>query len=334
MRARFYLLIPAVLAAFLAGAPGLPQDTAAPVTKKLSRAEFDALFTSISNWGRWGEADQLGALNLITPLKRRQAAAMVQDGVSVSLAHPAIKQQVDGSSAFVHRMVTLPKLGGDMTSAGDEFSVQYHGFTQTHLDGLCDLAYRGKMYNGFAEDEITAHGARKLGIETFRNGIFTRCHLMDIPRLHGIAFLEPGRAIYPEDLEAWERKAAIKLESGDAVLIRTGRWARRQQQGPWEIMKGSAGLHALCLSWLKKRDVAVVGSDLALDVLPSGVEGIELPVHWGTIVGLGVPILDNCDLEALSEAAASRGRWSFLLTVAPLVVEGGTGSPANPLATF
>jgi hypothetical protein len=80
--------------------------------------------------------------------------------------------------------------------------------------------------------------------------------------------------------------------------------------------------------------VAVVGSDLALDVLPSGVEGVALPVHCVTVVAMGVPILDNCDLEAVSEAAAARKRWSFLLTVAPLTVEGGTGSPVNPLATF
>jgi kynurenine formamidase len=98
---------------------------------------------------------------------------------------------------------------------------------------------------------------------------------MATPRLLGVEYLEGGRPIYPEDLEAWERKAGIKVESGDAVLIRTGRWARRQREGPWDIMKGSAGLHASCLPWLKNRDAAVVGSDLALDA-PSGVEGVEL----------------------------------------------------------
>jgi kynurenine formamidase len=157
---------------------------------------------------------------------------------------------------------------------------------------------------------------------------------MDIPRLKGVPYLGSGGPIYPADLEAWERKAGVTVESGDAVLIRTGRWARRRQEGPWDILKGSAGLHASCLPWLKKRDVAVVGSDLALDVLPSGVEGVELPVHWVTVVAMGVPILDNCDLEAVGEAAAARRRWAFLLTVAPLAVEGGTGSPVNPLATF
>ncbi|MFI5458349.1 MAG: cyclase family protein [Isosphaerales bacterium] len=323
-----------VLTALAAVAPAPPAGAPGQGLKKLTRADFDTLMTTLSNWGRWGKDDQRGALNLITPEKRKQAAALVREGVSFSLARLAIKEPVDGSPAFNHKMVVLPQRGQDIGSAGDEYSVRYHGFTQTHLDGLCHLAYRGKMYNGFSQDEVTARGAHKLGIETYRSGIFTRCLLMDIPGLYGVPYLEGGRAIYPEDLEAWERKAGVKVESGDAVLIRTGRWARRQQEGPWEIMKGSAGLHALCLPWLKKRDVAVVGSDLALDVLPSGVEGVELPVHWVTVVAMGVPILDNCDLEALSEATNARQRWSFLLTVAPLAVEGGTGSPVNPLATF
>jgi len=99
-------------------------------------------------------------------------------------------------------------------------------------------------------------------------------------------------------------------------------------------MDGSAGLHASCLPWLKKRDVAVVGSDLATDVMPSQVKGIVLPVHLVLIVGMGVPILDNLDLEAAAEVAAEQKRWEFLLTVAPLAVEGGTGSPVNPIAVF
>ena len=323
-----------VLAALAGVAPAPPGGATGQDLKKLTRGEFDTLMTSLSNWGRWGKDDQMGALNLINPEKRKQAAALVKEGVSVSLARLAIKEPMDDSPAFKHQMVQLPERGQDIASAADEYSVRYHGFTQTHLDALCHLAYRGKLYNGFSQDELTGGGARKLGIEAYRMGIFTRCLLMDIPRLHGVRYLEGGRAIYPEDLEAWERKAGIKVESGDAVLIRTGRWTRRRQEGPWDIMKGSAGLHALCLPWLKKRDVAVVGSDLALDVLPSGVEGVALPVHWGSIVAMGVPILDNCDLEALSEAASTRQRWSFLLTVAPLAVEGGTGSPVNPLATF
>jgi kynurenine formamidase len=299
----------------------------------LTKADIDEMMTSLSNWGRWGKDDQRGTLNLITAEKRKQAAALVKEGVTVSLAHPVIKQDVDSSTAFVHRMV-VPKPEQEIAYASDEYSVSYHGFTQTHLDGLCHLIYKGKMYNGFSLKDLTAKGADKLGVENFKTGIVGRGVLMDMPRHFGVRFLEGKRAIYPEDLDAWEQKAGVKVESGDVVLIRTGRWTRRETEGPWNVMTASAGLHASCLPWLKKRDVAVIGSDLALDVLPSGVPGFDQPVHWVSIVAMGMPILDNCDFETLSEEANARKRWHFLLTVAPLVVEGGTGSPVNPLATF
>jgi kynurenine formamidase len=300
---------------------------------KLTRADIDAMMKELSNWGRWGKDDQLGALNLVTPAKRKQAAALVQDGVTVSLAHSAVTERRDGSPPFVLKMTVLPKESDEITGALDEFSVQYHGFTQTHLDALCHLIYKGQMYNGFSQKEVTARGAGKLAVARMQNGIFTRCVLVDVPRLLDVRYLKGGHALYPKDLEAWEKKAGVRVESGDCVLIRTGSWARRRDES-WEIMKGSAGLHASCLPWLKKRDVAVVGSDLALDVMPSGVAGFELPVHWVCGVAMGTPILDNCDLEKVSEEANARKRWAFLLTVAPLVVEGGTGSPVNPLATF
>jgi kynurenine formamidase len=303
-------------------------------SKHLTKADIEGMMKSLSNWGRWGKDDQRGALNLITKKKRRQAAALVKEGVIISLARTAIKESLDDSPAFVHRMVTLPKEGQEIASAADEYSVRYHGFTQTHLDGLCHLLYKGKMYNGFSQKELTAKGAGKLGVENIKQGIFTRCVLMDMPRLFGVRYLEAKRAIYPKDLEAWERKAGVQVESGDALLVRTGRWSRRKLEGAWSVMKGSAGLHASCLPWLKKRNVAVVGSDLALDVLPSGVEGFELPVHWVCGVALGTPILDNCDLEKVSEAANASKRWVFVLTVAPLAVQGGTGSPVNPLAIY
>jgi kynurenine formamidase len=318
------------LGAFPIGSAG--QDR--PAGGKLTKADIDRMMTELSNWGRWGTDDQRGALNLITPTTRKEEAALVREGVTISLARRVIKEGLDDSPAFVHRMVALPKEGQEIASAADEYSVRYHGFTQTHLDGLCHLIYKGKMYNGFSQKELSARGAGKLGVENIQTGIFTRGVLMDMPRHFSVRYLEGVRAIKPEDLEAWERKAGVRVGSGDAILIRTGRWTRREVEGPWPIMKGSAGLHASCLPWLRKRDVAAVGSDLALDVMPSGVEGFELPVHWVCGVALGTPILDNCDLERLSQEAAARKRWTFLLTVAPLAVEGGTGSPVNPLATY
>ncbi|HYE76257.1 MAG TPA: cyclase family protein, partial [Blastocatellia bacterium] len=141
-------------------------------------------------------------------------------------------------------------------------------------------------------------------------------------------------AIYPADLEAWEKRAGIKVGPGDAVFIYTGRWARRAAKGPWDASQSLAGIHASCGQWLKDRDIAILGSDGSSDVLPSGIEGVTHPIHLLAIHSMGIHIFDNCDLETLSQAAAQRKRWTFLLSAAPLPITGGTGSPLNPIATF
>jgi kynurenine formamidase len=190
------------------------------------------------------------------------------------------------------------------------------------------------MFNGYSQRDVTPQGAGKLAVTNFKQGIFTRGLLMDIPRLKGVEDLEPGTAIQPADLDAWERNAGLKVTSGDVIFIRTGRWALRDEKGPWPASQKSAGLYASCARWLKQRDVAALGSDAASDVMPSGVEGVNQPIHQLVLIAMGMPIFDNCDLEALSKEAARQGRWDFLLTAAPLAVGGGTGSPLNPIATF
>jgi len=299
----------------------------------LTKKDIDQMMSSLSNWGRWGKMDELGALNLVTPAKRRAAASLVKEGVSISLAHNAIKTKEENSEPFGHRMVETG-IQATSESSSDVYSIQYHGYTQTHLDALCHLFYQGRMYNGFSQQEVTARGASKLSVIQAKNGIFTRGVLVDLPSLLGVNFLKGAQAVYPDQLEAWEKKTGVKVTSGDALLIRTGRWARRADQGPWDVEQDSAGLHASCLPWLKKRDISVLGSDLASDVMPSGVDGVRMPVHQVIMIAMGVPILDNCDFEELSKSCEKRKRWDFLLTVAPLAVDGGTGSPVNPLATF
>jgi kynurenine formamidase len=312
---------------------GATQSTKPEQRKTLTKADFDAMMKSLSNWGRWGKQDQRGAVNLITPEKRKQAAALVREGVSISLAHDVIKTKAFNSPPFEHKMLKTGQAPG-ADGSGDRYSVEYHGFTQTHMDSLCHLFYNGQMYNGYSGKEVTDKGAQKLSVINFKNGIFTRGVLLDFPYVFGVKYLEGRRAIYPEDLDAFEKKTGVRIQSGDAILIDTGRWARYAAQGEWDAMKGSAGLDTSCMPWLKKRDVAVVGSDLASDVMPSGIEGVEMPVHMLSIIAMGAPILDNCDFEAVSAEARKRKRWTFLLTVEPLAVDGGTGSPINPIATF
>jgi len=294
--------------------------------------QFERWKTELSNWGRWGKADEIGALNLVTPQKRRQAAALVKDGVSVSLAADAdTVKEVDNPNPYEVTWLGIQS---------DRIAVNYHGIAHTHLDSLAHINERGVFYNGYTPqaDAVIKQGHSKNSIHNVKNGVFTRGVLIDIPRLKGVPYLEPGTPIYVEDLEAWEKQAGVRVSSGDALFVRTGVWARRKAVGPW--LRGraeggqSAGLHPSVIPWLKARDVALLGSDHPQYVSPGTPGAPRGAVHDFALVYLGVHLFDNCDLEALAEAAAVRKRWEFLLTAAPLPIRGGTGSPLNPIATF
>jgi len=329
LRFGFYVLVGLLFLGFANS-----DDSQAP-HREVTEADVERWMKELSNWGRWGKDDQLGTMNLITPEKRKEAAALVKEGISVSLARDIeTEKAVDNTWPFEHRMI-LSGLDRESKWCADNYSVSYHGYAHTHLDALCHIFHKGKMYNGYPREEVTPKGASRLGIHELKDGIFTRGILMDIAKLKGVQYLEKSTPIYPEDLEAWEKKAGVRVSAGDVIFIRTGRWARRAEVGPWDHEKeGSAGLHSTCAKWLKERDVAILASDAAADLFPSGVEGVSHPIHLLTLNAMGIHIFDNCDLEALSEAAARLGRWEFLLTTAPLPVKGGTGSPVNPIATF
>jgi kynurenine formamidase len=295
--------------------------------------EFDALMEEISNWGRWGDEDELGTLNLITPERRVEAARLVTEGYPVSLSLPVNKEQSTLNANPFEHSLSISTFGGHEV-AGDRYAVQYHGFAHSHMDGLPHFAHYGQMYNGVSTDALNDDGSSRLGIDNAYQGVFTRGILIDMPWLRGVDYLEPGTAITAADLEAWEQRTGIRVGSGDVLLIRTGRWERVRQLGSWNFVGNAAGSHASVASWLKERDVAVLGSDGVSDVMPSGVEGLINPLHALVLVGLGMPLLDNLDLDALAAAARQRNRWEFLFVGAPLRVEGGTGSPLNPLAIF
>ena len=302
--------------------------------RKMTKSDVEHQIKELSNWGRWGKEDQLGTLNLITAKKRVEAVGLVTRGISVSLARQAETEEApDNPKPFSHQMLAWGK--GEGPWAMDNYSVSYHGLAHTHMDSLCHLFYKGKMYNGFSRQRIKEQGASVLSIHNVRQGILTRGILIDIPALRGMKYLEPGTAIYPEELVAWENRIGVQVEPGDVVFVRTGRWARRAARGPWSVEKeGMAGLHASCGQWIRRRDIAMLGSDAAADVIPSKVPGVSHPVHVLTLHAMGVHIFDNCDLEELSAACKKFKQWHFLIQAAPIPVKGGTGSPLNPIASF
>ena len=304
----------------------------------VSAEQYERWQTELSNWGRWGPNDELGAANLITPAKRLEAIGLVTEGITVSLEHPLLTEEaVDVPSPFQRSLLRVPDLTAEpafMGAASDQYAVSYHGYSHSHIDSLCHIHYKGQMYNGVGQETVTEAGCSNASIINLQGGIVTRGVLFDIPRLKGVPYLEPGTPIYTEDLDAWEEMAGVTVRPGDAIFIRTGRWARRADLGPWDVSQGAAGLHASTMPWVKARDVSFLGSDAAADVVPTQIEDGRLPVHMLTIVAMGVDLFDNQDLEALAETAAAQNRWEFLLVAAPLAVENGTGSPINALAIF
>jgi len=327
LRSRWILLTLSMLVALAALAPLRPAAQGSASRPLVTKAQFDRWQTELSNWGRWGREDQKGALNLITAAKRREAAALVKDGITVSLAVDANETPGPENPNPYERVVTA----AGPTYAFDRISVYYHGGAHTHIDALSHRLFDGKIYNGFGPGEVTIEaGAKKGSIYTAHDGIVTRGVLFDLPALKGVPFLAPGTRIFAEDLEAWEQKAGVKVGAGDALFIRTGRWVRQAQTG---AANDTSGFDASVIPWLKKRDVAVLGSESALDARPSS-EGLGLAVHDFAIAFLGIHVIDNCNLTALADAAAARKRWTFQLVVAPLPIRAGTGSPVNPVAVF
>ena len=325
---KFRHLIPSLLVFLLVSNSCLQAQN----ENQLTQNDILAMVEELSNWGRWGVDDQLGAINLITPQKRKEAAKLVQLGISVSLARDIETElAADNPNPFQHKMLS----DGQNLHAqwcSDNFSVSYHGFAHSHIDSLCHYVHEQTLYNGISAKVVTPEGAKKLDVYNLKNGVFTRGILLDGPALKGVDYLEPGTAIYPSDLDAWEKKVGVKIASGDVVLIYTGRWARREVVGPWNGTQ--AGLHATSARWLRERDISVLGSDGGSEVSPSGIAGVNSPIHLLMLHSMGVHMLDNLDLEELSQKAKELKRWDFLITFAPLAVEGGTGSPLNPIAIF
>jgi kynurenine formamidase len=306
---------------------------------EVTEAEVIEMFDTLSNWGRWGEDDKLGTLNLITPEITKAAAAAVRTGRTVSLARTiSPKYAPDNTHPPLHFMIAsgegAPAVGSG--ASADWYGMACHGHSMTHLDSLGHLFWNGKMYNGRPASRVDqATGAKDGSIEDAGDGVVTRGVLLDLPRTLGVSYLEPGYRISPDELESAEAMAGIRVRSGDAVLVRTGRDADRALRGPHlPDEQGCAGLSASCLPWIRERGIAVLGSDVAHDPLPSPYERLAGPIHSVGIVGMGLWLLDNAYLEDLATAAAGAAQWEFWFSMGPLKLKRGTGSPVNPLAVI
>ncbi|MFF4409141.1 cyclase family protein [Streptomyces sp. NPDC001404] len=317
-----------------AGTPAPPPDgprNGPPV----SGQEFDVLFDAVRTWGRWADAGR-GAWNRVTAERVREAAALVRSGTVVALGRPwDTVPGPDNAKPALHFMSDLGDVEAPEPSAHKDFiGADYHGKAVSHLDAPAHIAYRGRLYGGGAARELVGAGGARFGDVAALGPLVARGVLLDLPAVLGAAWLEPGHAVHAADVVAAEEALGVTVGEGDAALLRVGRFRRRRELGAWDPGEACAGFHVDAVPLLAERGVALLGSDGDSDVRPSPVEGVHSPVHALALTAMGVPLLDNLDLEALSAACAGAGRHAFLLVVAPLNIPGGTGSPVAPVAVL
>ena len=310
-------------------APNAPPDTAA------LRAQYEQWRTEFKTWGRWAPLGQesRGTSSLITPEKVASAMKLARDGIVVSLAHA----EPQTAAADVAPPGVFHRTTNAITDVGttDNYQVSYHGLTVAHIDTWCHFFENGQMYNGVpVKDNVTNEsGCTKGGVMNWRGGVTTRAVLYDIAQLKGVDWADPNVPVTRADLEAWEKKSGVKIGPGDIPLLYTGRWKRRAANGPWAGQV--AGYYPDTLPWMHERLPAFIGHDFNIDWNPRpGWEGMRNPIHVAVLIWMGINIVENLDLEELVATARRLNRYEFAITFAPLPVEGGTGSPVNPLAIF
>jgi kynurenine formamidase len=309
---------------------------------RVSLAEFEALFESVKNWGRWGPDDQLGTLNYITPEHVRAAAGLVRTGRTVSMEIPI--NTVAGPDN-PHPAIHFVSQGHDIDigSGGLRFGLDFmgmacHGDCHTHIDALCHISYNGLTYNGKpAEEVLTSKGATTLDIAAYGNGLVGRGVLLDVPRFRAVEWLEPGEAVTRAELEACEEAQGVRLGEGDILVFRTGHHGRRLAKGAWDNGpggEGKAGLHVDTIPWMHERKIAAFLPDGDGEAIPSVVDGMTYPIHPLQIVAMGMLASDSLQFEDLARACQEEGRFEFMVVGLPLRLPGGTGSPWNPIAIF
>jgi kynurenine formamidase len=309
---------------------------------KLSVAEFEQVFESVKNWGRWGDDDELGTLNLITPERVRAAAGLVRSGRRVSMAIPintvAGPDNQHPAERFVTQAHDVPVDESKVRFALDWLGMACHGDCHTHVDALCHISYDGKTYNGRnAAEVMLSTGAVAQDMAVVHEGVVGRGVLLDIPGMRGCRWLEPGEAVRASELDACVEHQDVDLGEGDILVLRTGHHARRLALGPWDNGPdgdGKAGVHVDAIPWMHERKLAAFLPDGDGETVPSVVEGITYPIHPLQVVAMGMLVSDSLQFEDLLDACKLEGRYEFMVVGLPLRIPGGTGSPWNPLAIF
>jgi kynurenine formamidase len=314
--------------------------------KLLDHAAVKEIALKYRNWGRWGDDDQLGTVNLITPEKRRAAAGLVKRGDVFSLALPLDGNgPMTGAYGRVNPIHVMLQDGGDVASGAQEHlavlrytddAVYLVLQCATQWDALAHIYHEGQMYNGFGTDAVNSSGANKNSITAVKDKMVSRGVLLDVARYKGKPWLDVSEPIESSDLEGCAAAQGVDVGPGDIVLVRTGRLGAVRERGSWgdEYAGGPApGLAISAADFLCPRGVAAIATDTwGIEVLPNETPDVFQPLHIILLVNAGIHIGEMFDLDALAEDCASDGVYEFLFVAPPLTVTGSVGSAINPQA--
>ncbi|MCC5952638.1 MAG: cyclase family protein [Acidimicrobiia bacterium] len=303
--------------------------------------ELRELAAEVSNWGRWGDDDEVGTANLIDAAAVQRGLAAAGAGRHLSLAIPldATSPQQGGAPGRIAPLRTMLSL--NQTYTGDPGDACFNDDTVsmalaagTHIDALAHVTYDGLMYNGFPATEVTADaGARRCGADKLRP-ILSRAVLLDVAAAVGVERLEPGRAIGADDLDAAVELARVALEPGDVALVRTGHMQLFHAGDTWGYNHDSPGLSTDTIRWIRQRDLGAVFTDTYIyEVWPPQDWAHMVPVHMIQLRDMGQVQGQNFDLEALAAACAADGVYDSCFWAAPEPFTGGCSAPVNPVVT-
>lgn len=293
----------------------------------------------LSGWGRWGEDDEAGTFNLLTPSRIVDAARIVKRGVVYRLSLPLHRDKVPTHPTHAPPLHFMTLDGGDYAAgaqlpggariADDYIFMPCH--CGTHVDGLGHSWSGDLLYNGHSAHRVRSYGATRCGIENLP-WIVGRGVLLDMARWQGQDRMAAGSGISGAEIDACAAAQQVEIRSGDSVLIRTGWWKLFSDHAT-SPRDGSPGLGIDGAKRLAELDVCLVGADnTAVEVTVSAdvyEDGSRAPlVHPFLLRDRGIYLIELLDLERL----AADNVYEFMFVTAPLPIVGGTGSPVSPLA--
>jgi len=295
-------------------------------------------------WGVFGDDDEVGTINLLTPERVVAATSSIRTGKVFALNLPI---NIPDPPLFTRGKHThTVKIFPNAEFVLDDFLDNFYPQASSQWDALAHVKHPiHGAYNGIPDNQMTGRGGMRLGIDNLaRRGIAGRGVLADVGRYHervgkSIDFTT-AKSIPLEDVQAALEDEGVELRAGDILLVRIG-WTKfylsasdeiKAELAKETVVPGIEGSERTA-RWLWNNHLAAVASDSpALEALPKPAGEEAEFLHFHMLAFFGMPIGEMWNLEGLADDCAADGDYDFFLTSAPLNIPGGVGSPPNALA--